>query len=91
MAYDTHADVQNLLADVRAWVPVVVEVDGEEYRITGLRIEHENQENVGAPARVEMVQGVPNVVTPDVGAQVKAVLETTIDSPTIPTHLGEQA
>ena len=61
---DTHLDVQELLAGVRAWVPVVVEANGEEFQVTGLRIEHDED-----------------------GAQTKAVLETTGDNPTVPSHM----
>lgn len=40
---NTHTDVQEMLADVRAWTPVVVSAGGTEYPITGVSIEHDEE------------------------------------------------
>jgi hypothetical protein len=76
---NTHADVQEMLADVRAGVPVVVDVDGTEHEITGVKIVHEHEENAdsgfgpdGQPTEAAKV---------GVGAQVKAVIQTASSAP----------
>lgn len=57
---DTHTDVQNLLADVRAWVPVVVSVGGTEYQLTGIDIQHdEDGAQTKAVLQTSSVNGEP--------------------------------